>query len=167
MSFGESPMPLPMEKLIEGRLAELELGRPELIERLGYKNISRGLRSLGCFCAGDFERYADLIPKLSGALKLDLETIETAVAKSREEIRDQKRKAWEEEERLWREHFQPHAVVVPERSVPSPIFVAGLCRARERMILALDRTRPRATFIRHGRRVRELRPGHGLACEAD
>lgn len=115
---------------------------------MGYKNISRGLRSLGRFCAGDFEKYADLIPKLPGALELDSETVETAVAKSHEEIRYQEKKAWEEVERLWRERFQPHAVVVPERSVPSPIFVAAFWGAHERMILPLDRTRPRATFIR-------------------
>jgi hypothetical protein len=40
-------MPLPIEKLIDGRLSELDLRWPELIARLGYKNISRGLPSLG------------------------------------------------------------------------------------------------------------------------
>ncbi len=35
-------MPLMIENLIESWLAEMGLRRPELIARLGYKNISRG-----------------------------------------------------------------------------------------------------------------------------
>jgi hypothetical protein len=52
--LGEA-MPLPIENLIE--VGEMGLRRSELISRLGYKNISRGLRSLARLSAGDLDGY--------------------------------------------------------------------------------------------------------------
>jgi hypothetical protein len=44
-------------------LAEMGQRRSELISRLGYKIISCGLRSFSCLCAGDFDKYSDLVEK--------------------------------------------------------------------------------------------------------
>jgi len=65
-------MPLAIENRIESRVAEM-LRQSELISRLGYKNISRGLRSLARLSAGDLDGYPGLIPKLPSALQVDPE----------------------------------------------------------------------------------------------
>jgi hypothetical protein len=75
MTFREAMSP-PIENLIESRLAEMGLRRPELISRLGHKNISRGLRSLARPSAGDLDGYSGLIAKLPSALQLDPEAVQ-------------------------------------------------------------------------------------------
>jgi hypothetical protein len=50
------------------------LRQSELISPLGYKDISRGLRSLARLSAGDLDGYPGLIPKLPSALQVDPES---------------------------------------------------------------------------------------------
>ncbi len=68
MTFREV-MSLPIENLIESRLAETGLRRSEQSSRLGYKNISRGLRRLARLSAGDLDGYSGLIAKRPSALR--------------------------------------------------------------------------------------------------
>jgi hypothetical protein len=111
--------------------------------------------------------------RIAGALELDLETVETAVAKSREEMKDKEQKAPEEEERIWRESFQSHAVVVPERSVPSPIWLAAFCGTDRPLVIPVDKSCHRSTFVRQalnklpgGRRAKASRRAHRCAGRA-
>jgi hypothetical protein len=65
------PMSLAIERLIENRLAEMGARRSELVSRLGYKDIARGLRGLSRLCAGELERHSSLAAKLPAALQLE------------------------------------------------------------------------------------------------
>jgi hypothetical protein len=46
---------LAIATLIRSRMNELALSRGELAKRLGYKNISKGIRRIDALCTGDVE----------------------------------------------------------------------------------------------------------------
>jgi hypothetical protein len=54
-------MSWPIEKLIIERCRELGLSRRELVERCGYKNVSKGLRRLEQVYTGDLEKAVSLL----------------------------------------------------------------------------------------------------------
>jgi hypothetical protein len=147
-------MTLPIETLIEERSAEMGLRRSQMVSRLGYRDVGRGLRGLSELCAGELDRHLALIAKLPDALQLSREAIDCAVAESRKEIEASDRQRREADELNWREQFQPHAVIIPERRVPSPIFVAGLIGVDKLLMIPLDTSRPRSSFI--GQALRKL-----------
>jgi hypothetical protein len=58
------------------------------------------------------------------------------VEQTRQQIASKKRRQAEQAELKWRDNFQPHAIILTERTRPEPIFVAAIIGA-ERVIYAL------------------------------
>lgn len=111
---------LPIETLISKRCEDLSLTSADLVRRCGYgRNVSKGLRRLSDLCDGEFKKTRILLNGLAEALRVSQETIDTAVDQSRQQIS-------EEREAAWRASFVPHAVLVTERRIPHPIFVAAV-----------------------------------------
>jgi hypothetical protein len=110
---------LPIESLIRARSNELGLTRTTLVRRAGYKNTAKGLRRLDELFSGYFQGARGLIHALPVALDLPETTIHQAIEESRRQIA-------EAEEAAWRAAFNPHAVILTEKSRPEPLFVAAL-----------------------------------------
>ncbi len=51
-------------------------------------------------------------------------------------------------DKIWRENFHPHAIILTERSVPSPIFVAAMFGVEKLLRIDLDATHGPVTFVR-------------------
>ena len=51
------------------------------------------------------------------------------------------------EEAEWRAAFRPHAIIVTDRPVPSPIFVAALIGVEKILRIDFDTSLPEATFV--------------------
>ena len=117
---------LPIQTLVSSRCKELGLRPVELIQRCGYKNISKGFRRLEQLCQGNFNSSATLIRTLPAALDVPVEVLTGAVE-------DTQRQIHEAEEAAWRAAFVPHAIIQTERERPTQIFVAA--------ILGVDRLR--------------------------
>ena len=47
----------------------------------------------------------------------------------------------------WRAAFRPHAIIVTDRSIPSPIFVAALIGVEKILRIDFDTSLPEATFV--------------------
>jgi hypothetical protein len=110
---------LAIEVLVRRRCDDLGLTQPELIRRCGYQNVPKGLRRLEQLRSGDFKKGGGLIDKLPAALEVPVDVIKQAVEDSQRYIR-------EAEEAAWRAAFRPHGIIVTERQIPQPIFVAAL-----------------------------------------
>jgi hypothetical protein len=54
----------------------------------------------------------------------------------------------EARDQIWRENFCPHAVIVTERTVPSPIFVAAMIGVEKLLRIDLDATQGPVSFVR-------------------
>ena len=117
---------LAIEEFIDKRRQELGLRRADLIRRTTYKNEAKRLRRLSALCSGDLASCQALISSLPHALDMPIDAIENALAETRRQLieLDQQRQA--REEAAWRASFRPHAIIVPERTVPQPIFIAAL-----------------------------------------
>ena len=117
--------PLAIELLIVNRSRVLDLSRPDLMRRAGYKNIAKGLRRLDELLAGDLDKTGGLIRALPAALDVTPEVIEHAIEETRRRIAEAQEAARQAREAAWRAAFRPHAIILTERTVPQPIFVAA------------------------------------------
>jgi hypothetical protein len=91
----------------------------ELIRRCGYKNIPKGLRRLEDLRGGEFQNTRGLISGLPQALDVPAELVQKA-------IDDTTRQRHEAYEAAWRAAFRPHAIILTDRRIPQPIFVAAM-----------------------------------------
>jgi hypothetical protein len=112
--------------LIKSRCDELSLNKARVVRLVGYENEAKGIRRLDALMAGDLETTRTLIHGLSAALDLPDEVVHHAVQETRQQLDDRKRRQWEAEEIEWRASFRPHAILLTERTVPSPMFVAAV-----------------------------------------
>jgi len=91
----------------------------ELAKRLGYSNITKGIRRINAFLQYD-EYNATIIDNLHSALDVPKDVI----AKKLEETRQQIEKEREN-------NFKPFLYCVTTYQVPSPIFVCAITRSYE------------------------------------
>jgi hypothetical protein len=133
--------------LIRVRMSELDISRGELAKRLGHKNLARGVRRIDALCDGDLERTKQLFELLPQALETSTESVKLALEESFREIKLAEEQETEAREKLWRENFRPHVIIVTERTIPSPIFVAALLGVEKLFRIDLDLNRRPVSFV--------------------
>jgi hypothetical protein len=136
----ETLNPLPINTLITERRKALGLSRTDLIQRAGYSNIAKGLRRLDAICDGEFQVCRSLLHSLPSVLEVSPVVLARAVE-------DTKRQFQEAEEAAYRSSFVPHAVILTEREIPHPIFVAAILGVDRLLRLDFDLTKSPATFV--------------------
>jgi len=139
---------LAIATLVRSRMIELGLSRGELAMRLGYKNLAKGIRRIDALRDGDLEgtkQFSDVLPQ---ALEISAETVERALDQTVRELELAEKQETEERDKIWRENFRPHAIILTERSVPSPIFVAALFGVEKLLRIDLDPTQRPVSFVR-------------------
>jgi hypothetical protein len=140
---------LAIATLIRSRMTELGLSRGELAKRLGYKNLPKGIRRIDVLCDGDLEGTKQFLDALPQALETSAETVKLALEETVREIELVERQEAEARDKIWRENFRPHAIILTERSVPSPIFVAAIIGVEKLLRIDLDATQGPMSFVRH------------------
>ena len=138
--------PLPIETLIVKRAAELGLKPNLLVQRCGYKNVHKGIRRLRDLYAGSFEGAGVIVGGLPTALELPETVVSQALEESRRIVDRAIEAARASEEIAWRTSFVPHAVIVAERSVPEPIFIAALIGVPRLLLIEFDLQFGETTF---------------------
>jgi hypothetical protein len=125
--------PLAIESLIVDRSRVLNLSRPDLMRRASYKNIAKGLRRLDELLTGELNKTRGLIRALPAALEVPIEVVEHAIEQTRHRIAEAREASRQAREAPWRAAFRPHAIILTERRLPQPIFVAAFI-AVERLL---------------------------------
>jgi hypothetical protein len=138
---------LPIGTLIRARMSELNISRGELAKRFGYKNLAKGIRRIDALCDGDLERTKHLFGLLPQALETSPESVKLALEESFREIKSAQEQEAEAREKLWRQNFRPHVIIVTERTIPSPIFVAAILGVEKLLRIDLDLTRRPVSFV--------------------
>ena len=139
---------LAIAALIRSRLTELGLSHGEFVKRLGYKNIAKGIRRIDVLCEGNIEGTKHFIDVLPQALETSAEIVTLALDQTVREIELAEQQEAEAHDKLWRENFCPHAIVLTERTVPSPIFVAAIIGIEKLLRIDLDATQGPVSFVR-------------------
>ena len=121
---------LAIAALIRSRLTELGLSRGEFAKRLGYKNIAKGIRRIDDLCEGNIEGTKQFMEVLPQALETSAEIVTLALDQMVREIELAEQQKAEARDKIWRENFRPHAIILTQRTVPSPIFVAAISASR-------------------------------------
>jgi hypothetical protein len=105
-------------------MKDLGIRSGRLAARLGYRNISKGVRRLDQVCCGDLAGKEQLLANLPGALGLPDSVVAAAIEETRQEVERARQAELERAEAEWRRRFRRHALITTERRVPSPIFLA-------------------------------------------
>jgi hypothetical protein len=137
-----------VNRLITERCRELGLSRSELVRRARYKNISKGLRRLDELLAGNLAKATALIKAFPEALDLPKEAVLQAVQDTLRQLEDRERRRSEAEDMAYRAGFKPHAVILSERSIPWPMFVAAVIGVERILRIDFD---PNATPLQFAR----------------
>ena len=130
---------LPIRSFIAARLNELGLTEDEFLRRLGYRKLPKGRQHLEQIYLGDCTRRM-LVQRLPEALEVPPSLVRKAV----EETGRQLRLA---EDNAYRADFKPHAVILTERLIPQPIFVAAFIGPARLKCIDFDVALPPATFV--------------------
>jgi hypothetical protein len=139
---------LAIATLIQSRMTELGLSPGEFAKRLGYKNIAKGVRRIDALCKGDLEGTKQFLDMLPQALETSAETVKRALDQTVREIELAEKQEAEARDKIWRETFRPHAIILTERTVPSPIFVAAMIGVEKLLRIDLDATLGPVSFVR-------------------
>jgi hypothetical protein len=138
----------PAATLIRIRCLELGLNKARLVRLAGYKNEAKGIRRLDSLIAGDLETTRRLIHGLPAALYLPTNVISGVVEQTRQQIAAMKRRQAEQAGMEWRDNFQPHAIILTERTRPEPIFVAAIIGAERLLRVDFDLDGERESYIK-------------------
>jgi len=138
--MSETQKPLPINTLITERMTTLGLSRTDLIQRAGYTNIAKGLRRLDELCDGDFGTSRGLLHILPSVLEISPDVVTKAVEATKRQFKDT-------EEAAYRSSFVPHAIILTERKVPQPIFIAAVLGGDRLLRVDFDLTKDPATFV--------------------
>jgi hypothetical protein len=165
-------MSWPIENLIIERCRELGLRRSELVERCGYKNISKGIRRLEQVYAGDLEKALSLLRGLPKALDLSSEIVQHALEETIRQIKKREARAAAEADARYRASFKPHAYLLGSSNQPSQICIFGLTGGAERWLkIPLDLSQPPLSYAAQALSVvrrtplKILRPHDRIHCE--
>jgi hypothetical protein len=139
---------LAIAALIRSRLTELGLSRGEFAKRLGYKNIAKGIRRIDAMFEGNIEGTKQFMDVLPQALETSAEIVTLALDQTVREIELAEKHEAEARDKSWRENFRPHAIILTERTVPSPIFVAAIIGVEKLLRIDLDPTQGPVSFVR-------------------
>jgi hypothetical protein len=138
----------PAATLIRSRCLELGLNKARLVRLAGYKNEAKGIRRLNSLIAGDLETTRWLIQKLPAALNLPTDVISEVVDQTRQQIASVRRREDEQAEMEWRDNFQPHAIILTERTRPEPVFVAAIIGAERLLRVDFDLDREGESYVK-------------------
>ena len=89
-----------------------------------------------------------LIQGLAAALSLPVHVISEAVERTRQQIAAMQRHAAEQAEAEWRAAFRPHAIILTERTVPSPMFVAAVIGVERLLRVDFDTSASPVLYVR-------------------
>ena len=128
-------------------MTELGLSRGEFVKRLGYKNIAKGIRRIDALCEGDLDGTKQFLDVLPQALETSAETVKRALDQTVRELELAAKHEAETRDKLWRETFCPHAIILTEHTVPSPIFVAATIGVEKLLRIDLDPTQGPVSFV--------------------
>lgn len=118
----------PISRLLQRELEGARIGE-FVVERLGYRNVAKGIRSVERWLKeGEGSEFV-----LAGlAKRCGREEIERALAETRARKLEERRLALEELDRQEEREFVPYVFIETERCVPSQIFFAGITGGRSK-----------------------------------
>jgi hypothetical protein len=99
-------------------------------------------------CDGDIEGTKQFLDVLPEALETSAETVKRALDQTVREIELAEKREAEARDKIWRENFRPHAIILTKRSVRSPIFVAAMIGVEKLLRIDLDVIQGPVSFVR-------------------
>lgn len=121
-----------IEKYILEAMKARGLKKSDLVKRMGYKNVAKGIRHLDAFMeCKNFNRF--IRENLAGALGVPEGEVREVMERTRRELKLER----EKQRDIERQNFTPFLFCHTEKRIPSPIFVAALAGSNRMKIIQL------------------------------
>jgi hypothetical protein len=91
------------------------------------------------------KQFLDVLPQ---ALETSAETVKCALDQTVRELESAEQQEAEARDKIWRENFRPHGIILTEKTVPNPIFVAAMIGVEKLLRIDLDTTQGPVSFVR-------------------
>ena len=91
-------------------------------------------------CEGNINGTKQFLDVLPRALETSAETVKRALDQTDRELELAEKQEAEARDKLSRENFRPHAIILTEHTVPSPIFVAAIIGVEKLLRIDLNAT---------------------------
>jgi hypothetical protein len=91
------------------------------------------------------KHFLDALPH---ALEISAETVKRTLEQTVRELELAEKQEAEARDKIWRENFRPHGIILTEKTVPSPIFVAAMIGVEKLLRIDLDATQGPVSFVR-------------------
>lgn len=109
-------------ELVERRMTALGITNRELVQRLGFQNMNKGLRRLAvCMQQGDCTH--PLLKNIAAALEVEQVLIDEVIQQTALQVAEQQHQETMRRETEARQQFQPYIYVQSESHRPS--FITG------------------------------------------
>lgn len=132
----------PITDLLDRRMAALGLTDNTLLARLGYRNLAKGHRRLEALRSGDVGVGDQMKPVLADVLEVRPSVLEAV-------IKDTRAAAQAEQDATYRASFNPHTVLLTERSVPSQITICGMVNGDRLRVITFDDDIQPDSYVQH------------------
>lgn len=134
-----------VDELIRSHLKEHRISRTELVQRMGYSKIAKGLRRLDQIRSGDMKIARQMQERLADGLNLEAEQIDQAIAETERAIATAR-------DAEYRKTFRPHAIILTSNRIPSPIFPVSLYRLDRLLRIEFEEGSSPVTYARQAQR---------------
>jgi hypothetical protein len=104
----------------------------------GLQNLAKGIRRIDALCEGDIEGTNQFLDVLPRALEISAGTVKLALDQTIRGLELAEQQEAEARNKIWRETFRPNAIILTERTVPSPIFLAAIIGVEKLLRIDLD-----------------------------
>ena len=142
-----------VEHLVHGAMEKAPLTKNEVLRRMGYSNLNKGVRRLDQFLKGDMADKT-FVMKLTEAINASLEEMQSAINS------DQSR-AWQRAEEHARKNFKPYIFLQTTATRPSQICIYALTGGtRAHKMIAVSESLPNESWLKQIKIVRTLISEH-------
>lgn len=133
-----------LNQLINQRMIDLDITCSELVQNMGYSNMGKGCRRIDQLRAGDVGMAKNLRLMLAQGLAVNVEIIDQVIAFTlKEQVAA--------EDAAYRKVFQPHAIILTDRIVPSPVFVYATVGGSNLLIINFQEDSSPQTYAEQAR----------------
>jgi hypothetical protein len=132
--------------LVEKHRCAMGMRKVDLVKRLGYANINKGLRNYEEFIDGNYDQPF-IVENICTVLVIDPKKLDRTIAKAKRDVTVEILVDTMDDAQDWANDFEEHGIIETDQDRPSPIVAAALFRFERLKFVKLDTSRFARNYV--------------------
>jgi hypothetical protein len=132
--------------LVEKHRRTMGMSKGQLVKRIGYANVNKGLRNYEEFIDGNYDQPF-IVENICTVLVIDPKKLDRTIAKAKRNHAIEKLVETMDDAQEWANDFEEHGIIETELNRPSPIVAAALFRFERLKFVKLDTSRFARSYV--------------------